>query len=422
MADQKGFSFSVSRALGAVWVTLVALLTTLFAVYSLSAFQVQVRIQSFSAKGLSYSIWNIDRLKLQQEILERDQQSLEDGLRDHQAKTAKVKNDRAQVQLDLWRQEGELDNILYRLLGRIAQKDASYSKLPEGYGYQVFTTLQSKLETLGLSQVTQQLQADYEALYAKADITQAQVRALDKQLEAMGVEAGKRTEELNSKRKEAGDLVDGDAAVKNQVLDFASEVKVLDQYTFLRALTRIPNEMLVLLLIVAMGLLGSSIYLMRSLFVGGAEVDFQIVLFRQFLGALTALMMFVVVKAGVLVVSDPRSTGQSGALNPFLLAFLGIIAGLISEQVIERISQWGRDWLRDARVGNNRFARGVQAEIDAQKKSIDDLAKFFDDKKELVAAWLTENEPIPAPAQAIIAAWLNKSERDLFSDTPKNRA
>ncbi len=407
--------------LGVVWVAAVALLSTIFAIYSLSAFQVQVRIQSFSSKGLSYSIWNIDRLTKRQDSRERDIEPLELELKKLQAQVAAGESRLSAVQAKYWEQSAQLDNLLYRLLARIKEKDATFDDKSIGYGYEKFSRMRAKLQELGVADAVQATLASYETLYAEADKTSAERYALEQQLAVMSEETKKRTEALLVKREEVENfLTEEDPILRNQILDFASEIRVLDsQLGFLRVLTRIPNEMLLLLLMIAMGLLGSSIYLMRGFFGGGPELTLRIVFFRQFLGALTALMMFVVVKAGVLVASDPRTAAQSGTLNPFLLAFLGIIAGLMSEQVVERISQYGREWLRDTRLGSTRFARGVRAEIDAQKKAVDDLAKFFDGKKQLVEAWLSETEPVPPGAQSIIAAWLNKPERDLFSDLPK---
>jgi len=412
------------RILGSAWVTAVAVLSTIFAIYSLSAFQVQVRIQSFSSKGLSYSVWNIDRLRDKRKDLKSEVEPLEKELVRLRSQIAQQQEKRSAVQLSYWEISEQLDNILYRLLARVKERDSNYKELPKGYGYEVFSLLRVKLQELGLSDSVQGLIDNYEKLYTDADELSARLASLNRQWAEMAAGLKSRAEELDAKRARAqdffkpGDQIDDIS--RNQILDFVSEIDVLDnQLGVLRVLTRVPNEMLLLLLMVAMGLLGSSIYLMRSLFVGEDELTLRIVLFRQFLGALTALMMFVVVKAGVLVASDPRYATQAGALNPFLLTFLGIIAGLMSEQVVERISQYGRDWLRDSRLGSTRFARGIQAEIEAQKKSVDDLAKFFEGKKELVAAWLSENEPIPPAAQSIIAAWLNKPERDLFSDLPK---
>ncbi len=168
-----------------------------------------------------------------------------------------------------------------------------------------------------------------------------------------------------------------------------------------------------------MGFLGSNIYMIKSFFSEeGNEQSAKFYLFRNILGALVALAVFVIIKAGVIVTTTPAAPGSSVDLNPFLVALFALISGLISEQVADRIRTYGEQWFR-SNLAEARYARGLSDALTYDGKKADDLANFFGGDKNLVQSWLSETKPVPTHAQQIIAAWINKPVRDLFSDIPK---
>ena len=64
----------------------------------------------------------------------------------------------------------------------------------------------------------------------------------------------------------------------------------------------------------------------------------------------------------------------------------------------------------------DRWAYRVQAEIDAQGKDKNELVKFLRVPPEAIGDWLDEKQMVPEDAQDIIAAWLGRERRELFSD------
>ena len=131
----------------------------------------------------------------------------------------------------------------------------------------------------------------------------------------------------DSIEKNAISIFDGDIQVNKadqvKIEDFIDELNVLDvNFGFMGYMTQIPVELLTILLVICMGILGSSIYLTQSFFDSSTGFGLGFYIFRPFFGALTALALFIVIKAGVIVAIDPFQLSKSGAaLNPFFCFF-----------------------------------------------------------------------------------------------------
>ncbi len=200
--------------------------------------------------------------------------------------------------------------------------------------------------------------------------------------------------------------------------DYISELLSLNDFGF-AFLATMPTQLLTLILTLSMGALGSVIYLTRTFFDRRAAAPFSFYLFRPFLGMVTAVAIFVLAKAGQISISDASlSQGISENLNPFLISFLAVLSGLFSEHAYERIQRAGWAIFRsgDSSESKDRWAYRVQAEIDAQSKDKNDLVKFLRVPPEAINDWLDEKQMVPEDSQDIIAAWLGRERRELFSD------
>ncbi len=200
--------------------------------------------------------------------------------------------------------------------------------------------------------------------------------------------------------------------------DYISELLSLNDFGF-AFLATMPTQLLTLILTLSMGALGSVIYLTRTFFDRRTAAPFSFYLFRPFLGMVTAVAIFVLAKAGQISISDASlSQGNSENLNPFLISFLAVLSGLFSEHAYERIQKAGWAIFRSGDNGESkdRWAYRVQAEINAQGKDKDELVKFLRVPPEAIGDWLDEKQMVPEDAQNIIAAWLGRERRELFSD------
>ena len=84
---------------------------------------------------------------------------------------------------------------------------------------------------------------------------------------------------------------------------------------------------LTLLLVIMMGVLGSALQITHAFVLRNQAITISGYLLRISLGAITALVMFIVAKAGVPVVTDASRLGGDAPINPHFVAFLAITQG-----------------------------------------------------------------------------------------------
>lgn len=205
--------------------------------------------------------------------------------------------------------------------------------------------------------------------------------------------------------------------------------------------SKMPPDMLTLILVLAMGALGGTIHLTRIYFYGLSDTSAGVTVvtgpsyyvFRPFLGAITALSIYIVVKSGVLVISVPSTNGEGTRISPYFISFLGIISGLLAEQALDTIQTAGNRWFANSStIGPARWARYLAQHFgyppapgtelsDENKKKLADIASLVKASPAEFEEWLKEDKPVPYQHQHTISAFLNVPERDLFTDIPPKR-
>jgi hypothetical protein len=190
--------------------------------------------------------------------------------------------------------------------------------------------------------------------------------------------------------------------------------------------TSMPPDMLTVILVLAMGALGGTIHLTQTYLEheakGRASESGYVTtrgyyLFRPLLGAITAFSVYILAKAGVLVISAPSSAGLGAELSPFFISFLGIISGLLAEQALDTIQRTGSNWFRASIAARRkRWAHGLQEALGDDEAQKQQLTNLLGVSAAELDTWLEEKAPIPEKHQTLIAAWLRKPKRDLFSD------
>jgi len=106
----------------------------------------------------------------------------------------------------------------------------------------------------------------------------------------------------------------------------------------------IPYDLLVLFLVMSMGALGGMIRILRDY--GAAKVsnpstkDYFLI---PVIGAIVAIGGYILAKTGLLLLS---STKGETSLSPFMIGLVGMIAGLLAKDVIDRIAEYGRSILK----------------------------------------------------------------------------
>ncbi len=178
-----------------------------------------------------------------------------------------------------------------------------------------------------------------------------------------------------------------------------------------------PSDFLVLVLVIVMGVLGSSLqlsYIYVNEF-GNRNISFYV--FRPFLGVLTALVVFIVTKAGVPLVTDTSKLGGNAPINPYFISFIAIISGLLSERALAALREIGSGYFRGSEGEPRRWARdGLRDLFKAMNRDPLHLKTVIDIKDEELNEWLDGKTSVPPEAQRLIAAVLDRPRRDLFTD------
>lgn len=176
----------------------------------------------------------------------------------------------------------------------------------------------------------------------------------------------------------------------------------------------IPSEVLTLVLALVLGALGSALHMTRVMLDGHENPSASWYIIRPCQGVLMALVVFVLLKAGQLTMS----AGDSNVLNPFFVAFVGIISGLLSTDAYRMIQRAGASIIPADSSQNARWAFGLAEAMAANSVDAATLAAGIGVKEEEMTAWAAETAPVPAREQPLIAAWLHGESRLLFTADP----
>src|SRR5262249_51383343 len=156
-----------------------------------------------------------------------------------------------------------------------------------------------------------------------------------------------------------------------------------------------------------MGVLGSALQMTHAFVVRNQVITISGYLLRISLGAITALVMFIVTKAGIPVITDASRLGGDAPINPHFVAFLAIVSGLLSESALANVQQQGEKLLGQGSGGPDRWARrDLTPELQAQGLSVAALATHLGVGETDAAAMLKGEQKIDPAAQKMMAIYL----------------
>jgi hypothetical protein len=173
----------------------------------------------------------------------------------------------------------------------------------------------------------------------------------------------------------------------------------------------IPSEVLTLVLALVLGALGSALHMTKLTLEGTESFKPSWYLFRPCQGVLMALVVFVLLKAGQLTMG----AGDTDSLNPFFVAFVGVVSGLLSPDAYRLIQRAGATLIPAAEDGADRWAFGLAQVLADSGRTAAELAAGIGATEEEVSAWAREATAVPARQQALVAAWLHADARRLFT-------
>jgi len=183
-------------------------------------------------------------------------------------------------------------------------------------------------------------------------------------------------------------------------------------------------DTLTLILVIMMGILGSSLQMTYALLRQHRLESLGTYCLRLCVGAITALVIFIVAKAGVPIIADASRLGGDAAINPYFVSFLAIISGLMSENAILSVqTQGARFFGAEATAEPKRWARqDLRKAFEAGNRDPERVKRLLQASDEEFEGWVSGKEPIPPNVQMIIAGVLQTPPRDLYTDIPPDQA
>ena len=191
----------------------------------------------------------------------------------------------------------------------------------------------------------------------------------------------------------------------------------------IKPIALMPHWMIVVLLTVAAGALGSMLYVLKKTLRAriirarggdpGGDLPVEWFLMRPVLGIVTALAAYVFVKSGLLVVT--QVIGGDAEANPYFMVVVGLIAGLLSWQAIDTIESAGGRLLDRSKPG---WATGLGKTLTSAGKSPADLATILGADQRMVQDWIDQLQPVPVGQKTRVAAALAVPPEELFTYRP----
>jgi len=183
-------------------------------------------------------------------------------------------------------------------------------------------------------------------------------------------------------------------------------------------------DILTLTLVILMGILGSSLQMTYAFFKQQRIEKPGAYLLRICVGAITALVIFIVAKAGVPVIADASKLGGDASINPYFVSFLAIISGLMSENAIVSVQNQGaRFFGAELTAEPKRWAReDLHETFTKSNRNPERVKKLLQASDEEFEGWISGKQPMPANVQMIIAGVLQIPPRDLYTDIPPDQA
>jgi hypothetical protein len=109
-----------------------------------------------------------------------------------------------------------------------------------------------------------------------------------------------------------------------------------------------------------MGILGGTITMTWTFLNRDDRVGLRWYILRPFIGALSAVVLFIFFKAGQMTIS---ADGGEGSLDPFFLSFVGITAGLLSDRAYAQMEQVGGQFLESRSDEPERWGVGLASRL-----------------------------------------------------------
>jgi hypothetical protein len=433
----------------AVLITFTALVG-IACVIALASTLTQTRVSTISIDGVPLSVWKLDDIRLQWSVVRA-------GIRDLSDNIAKSEQDRnkfvgAQAAIEEVFQAKDIalsirvEELMFRL--RVINPDLAKTiddkkRNAEKYGLldvaresllkdhaivkEYFERLDTAYEEYGKAR------ADRANAAAKSDAIVKSIAGLQNAVAGSQTSLETLYRQVSTKFKKAAGNTKDDAKEKEVDLDDATRARIENALYelhsgflgwFINLLVTTQPDILTLILVILMGILGSSLQMTYAFFKRHQIEAVGAYMLRVCVGAITALVIFIVAKAGVPVIADASKLGGDAGINPYFVSFLAIISGLMSENAIASVQNQGARFFGAENTGEPpRWARqDLRPAFTTANRDPERVKRLLQAKDEDFEGWMSGKDPLPANAQMIIAGVLQTPARDLFTDIPPDQA
>lgn len=423
--------FNPLRVAGGFLLAVLVVGAAASAVIFFAATQFQSRVAELALNGAPLTIWRVDAFRVEFKDWRSDIRKLRATLNEQQDRLSVLKQKIIARTVAQANEERALDDAVFELARKAAaaspgsphapNADPSASKnLTEIELMLTTDELRTRFvpELNDLRERARKLRSarnDISADTADTESFEIQIKALDTRLKERIDSAGKLFGAANTAL--ATELVERIVNVTSE-LDSLSEI--WGRVIYSTALW--TNDMLVLLLLISMGILGSALNLLAIFFTNDKDsLSFGEYPLRLAFGAVLAIVMYIIAKAGVPILADTTKLGSTAPLNPYFISLLAVVSGLMSDRAMGTIRNVATNLLQS--VGGGDFSsRYTQVDLDtalaAAKRDVDGLARVLGIKSEEVKKLFSGNDTVSPDRQKLIAAYLGRPIRELYSDIP----
>ena len=243
---------------------------------------------------------------------------------------------------------------------------------------------------------------------AQFDSDSSQIRGLNVELDALKSQAA----QLDANSQAAGTLL-ANGAYWSLTENFRTFKSLVGETGY--DIIALPRMMLVLLLSIFMGILGSLIYITKDFYQDPDRRGFWSIIFRVGLGAGVAFALFFFAAAGMLAMA--QDGGGKTDMSPYLISFLGITGGYLSDRVTQWMREMGESAFKVKGDGPpDRWAVGLAQGLKASGLDGAALASSVGATASDTEAWIAMTKPVPGDKQALVAAFLREHPSRVFTD------
>lgn len=433
-----GLGFAGAWLIGLIAISLAA------AVFIFSAEQIQLRFASFILNRAPLSVWKAEEFRTQWResrvggrAAVESARTILDAIRETLPQARAL---RTQARQNETQARADAAKIRKDLLEKIEKVDASFSRTLSALSAEQFVTAVKGREVLLKADSSIGPDTDKYALAQKTLLESSEVstarsgefQALLDQIQQRqdAVTAAEQKARLSLPTAEDVDQKESDDQKFGQRPQIENAIYEFD-HMYDTSLGRVvhffslfPSDVLTLLLVISMGLLGSSLQLNYVYVTKFEERTPGFYIMRPFFGIITAFVVFIVAKAGIPLIADPTRLGANAPINPYFISFLAIISGLLSERALVALVRVGSNYFRDSDTTDTlRWSRtNLIEEFATAKRDPEHTRILLKAKAAEWKDWIEGKEPMPSGVQTMIAAVLDRPRRDLFTDIPPDLA